>query len=244
MRATALQDTKLTKELLDSSQITDPGKIFLIHKGTTWTIKAIVPQPNGQKQLATFDRGLGPANFNTWFLFPAHWQIDGAPRLDYPEARTPAAAAESSARKQQTIDWKDGRNDYISQFFTEYEVTNGDSRRIPTRNSQVEKLVLQMAAELDKVRAEWGSPIGVTSWNRPEQVNREVGGAIYSQHLTGGAVDIYTLDGRDYEFEDFLDRHWGGGLGYGVASGRGFTHLDLRDMGGWRRGPGTIRWTY
>jgi len=243
MKAIALQPTKLTKDLVDSTLVTDIARVFEVHQNTQFNLRAIAPQPNGNKRLVTIEGGLGPAHFNTWFLYPDHWQIEGSPRFDYSEATASKAATESTPKIKQNLDWWDGREDFISQYFTEYEVTNGDIRRIPLKGGQIEEAVLQMAQELDKIRTEWGAAIGVTSWNRPPVVNREVGGAVYSQHITGGAADIYTLDGRDYEFEDFLDRHWGGGLGYGVASGRGFTHLDLRE-GAWRRGPGTIRWSY
>lgn len=243
MKATALQTTMLTKALLDSSDEKDARQVFEVFQGSEFELRAIAPHLQGNKRLATFGTGLGPEKYNTWFLFVDHWDIEGNPRGDYQEATVPRAASESTPVIKIAADWLDGRNDLISQFFTEYEVTNGDERRIPEKDSEVERNVFAMARELDKVRAEWGAPIGVTSWYRPPAVNKEIGGASFSQHLNGGAVDIYALDGRDYAFEDFLDAHWGGGLGYGVASGRGFTHLDLRE-GGWRRGSGTIRWTY
>jgi len=123
------------------------------------------------------------------------------------------------------------------------EVTQGDPARIPWSKSNEESNILKIARELDKVREEWANAIGVTSWFRPPAINAMVGGVSNSQHIYGAAVDIYTMDGRDFEFEDFLDRNWGGGLGYGVASGRGFTHLDLR-AGGWKNGNGAIRWNY
>jgi uncharacterized protein YcbK (DUF882 family) len=134
------------------------------------------------------------------------------------------------------IDWNNP-NAKVSNFFTVGEVTQGDRRRIPTAGSQVEKNIIRLAAELDKIRQKWGRPIGVTSWYRPTAVNAEVGGVSNSQHINGSAVDVYDMGGREREFEEFLDREWGDrALGYGVASGRGFTHLDLR-LGG-------IRWTY
>jgi putative chitinase len=140
------------------------------------------------------------------------------------------------------IDWQNP-TDKISEFFTVGEATQNDDRRIPTPGSEVEANILALAKELDKVRKEWGSPIGVTSWYRPPTINREVGGVSNSQHITGCAADIYPLNGKDMAFEQFLDKHWGGGLGYGQASGRGFTHIDTRG-GGWKRGTGTIRWIY
>lgn len=128
-------------------------------------------------------------------------------------------------------------NERISKHFIVKEVTQNDTRRIPLLNSDVEKNILFLAAKLDKIRDKWGRPIGVTSWYRPVRVNAEVGGVANSQHITGGAADIYDyLGGKDAEFEAFLDREWDRALGYGVAAGRGFTHLDLR--------LGRIRWDY
>jgi hypothetical protein len=142
----------------------------------------------------------------------------------------------------QTIDWNNP-SALISKHFTVVEVTQNDDRRIPATGSDEEAAILKLAVELDKIREAWGSAIGVTSWYRPYAVNLEVGGVSNSQHIYGSAADIYTMDDRNEEFEAFLDKNWGGGLGYGVASGRGFTHLDLRE-GGWQCGPGEIRWTY
>jgi uncharacterized protein YcbK (DUF882 family) len=134
------------------------------------------------------------------------------------------------------INWQDFRAP-VSKFFIVGEVTNFDPRRIPARGSDVERAVLALAQELDKVRIAWGSGIGVTSWYRPAAINRAVGGVYNSQHILGSAADIYPLDGREYEFELWLDKYWGNrALGYGQMSDRGFTHVDLRG--------GRIRWNY
>ncbi|MBW4540702.1 MAG: hypothetical protein KME43_16360 [Myxacorys chilensis ATA2-1-KO14] len=142
----------------------------------------------------------------------------------------------------QTIDWNNPSAS-VGKHFTVAEVTQNDDHRIPARGSDEEVAILKLAVELDKIRDAWGSAIGVTSWYRPYAINQAVGGVSNSQHIYGSAADIYTMDDRNEEFEAFLDRNWGGGLGYGIASGRGFTHLDLRE-GGWKYGPGEIRWTY
>lgn len=134
------------------------------------------------------------------------------------------------------INWQKS-NEKVSKFFTVAEVTQGDRRRIPISGSDVEKNILFLARKLDQIRDAWGFPIGVTSWYRPPSVNYEVGGVANSQHITGGAADIYTYVGDEFEFEKFVDRMWSDrALGYGVASGLGFTHLDLRK--------GRIRWDY
>lgn len=140
------------------------------------------------------------------------------------------------------LDWDDN-NSYVSKYFTVGEVTQYDKRRIPTVGSEEEQNILVLADQLDLIREAWGSAIGVTSWFRPYWINLEVGGVENSQHITGGAADIYTMDGRDEEFEQWLSENWGGALGYGVAAGRGFTHIDLRG-GHFKKGDCSIRWTY
>jgi putative chitinase len=122
----------------------------------------------------------------------------------------------------------------VSKHFTVGEVSHNSKERImyhPVHRANA----LRLAAELDKVREAWGKPIGVTSWYRPEAVNRRIGGARNSQHLNGSAADIYPIGGDIWAFQKWLDKFWGGkALGYGAR--KGFVHLDLR--------PGRIRWNY
>ena len=140
------------------------------------------------------------------------------------------------------IDWNN-TSIKISKYFSVGEVTKGDPRRIPIAGSEVEKEILKLAIELDKIREEWGSPILVTSWYRPSVVNKAVGGASNSQHLYGRAVDIKPKNGELSRFQSWLDQNWFGALGYGAK--KGFVHLDMRNGKGWRTG-GTksTRWNY
>ena len=143
---------------------------------------------------------------------------------------------------QKPIDWNN-HNSLISQYFSVGEVTQMDSERIPASGSEEEINIIALALQLDRIRESWGAAIGVTSWYRPYETNIAVGGVLDSQHITGGAADIYPIDGDGQHFEEWLDTYWGGAMGYGQQSGRGFTHIDLRG-GGFKDGPGTIRWTY
>jgi putative chitinase len=131
-----------------------------------------------------------------------------------------------------TVNWQDF-NCKISKHFTVGEATNREARRIPTR-TDIQNNILTLAKHLDKIRDDWGSPIGVTSWYRPPDVNRAVGGVSNSQHIHGKAVDIYPLQGNIFDFQKWLDARWNLALGYGAK--KGFVHIDLRG--------GKIRWNY
>jgi hypothetical protein len=139
------------------------------------------------------------------------------------------------------VNWNNFKSP-VSVYFTVGEVTQWSTARIPTSDA-IKKEILAVAKELDKVRKDWGSPIGVTSWYRPPSINAQVGGVSNSQHLTGGGVDIYPIGKNIYDFQKWLDANWYGALGYGAK--RGFCHCDRRNYKGWKTGgsKGT-RWNY
>lgn len=155
-------------------------------------------------------------------------------------------AATESVKKifdSEKIDWNDF-NCPISEYFQVGEVTKGDADRIPEKGSDEERNILALAKELDKLRKSYGHPIGISSWYRPLAVNRQVGGARYSQHINGCAADIYPVAGMSIEdFQGWCDERWYGALGYGAL--KGFVHLDTRnDKGFDSGGEKGARWIY
>lgn len=141
------------------------------------------------------------------------------------------------------IDWNNPKAK-ISEYFTVWEVTKSDPRRIPRSGSEVEREIFKLAIELDKIRKEWGSPILISSWYRPPAVNQAVGGVSNSQHIYGRAADIRPVDRTSLlTFQTFIDQHWHGALGYGAV--KGFVHVDTRNGKGWRTGGDKgVRWNY
>jgi putative chitinase len=138
------------------------------------------------------------------------------------------------------INWNDF-NCPISQFFTVGEVVKNSKNRMPTKEGKQRAIAL--AKELDKIRIDTNSPIIVTSWSRPPAVNKSVGGATNSQHLYGGAVDIFCKGQNILEFQRYLDANWYGALGWGAK--KGFVHIDTRNGKGFKTGGNKgVRWPY
>jgi hypothetical protein len=179
-----------------------------------------------------FDKVDGIVGKNTNYAF-AEWKEDNW--LDQHTMIGPSSwkLLESQAEKAEAaIDWSNFSSP-VSKYFTVKEVTNGERRRIPA-DLTIRANVLRLAAELDKVRADWGSKIGVTSWYRPLAINRAIGSGDRSQHVLGLAADIYPMEQDIFKFQAWLDARWKMALGYGAK--KGFVHVDLRH--------GRIRWNY
>jgi putative chitinase len=139
------------------------------------------------------------------------------------------------------INWNDWKAP-VSKYFTVGEVCQWDIRRIPNEIN-IQLNILKLAQELDKIRTQWGSGIGVTSWYRPPKINAQVGGVKKSRHISGIAVDIYPINGSIARFQEWLDGRWYGNLGYGSA--KGFVHIDMGNEKGWMSGGSKgIRWNY
>ena len=89
---------------------------------------------------------------------------------------------------------------------------------------QIELNIIKTAQQLDLYRAALGGkPIIVNSWYRSVTVNNSVGGAKWSQHLYGLAVDIRSNYLHPHKIYQLLDLAHVGGLGRYYS----FVHVDL-----------------
>lgn len=73
-------------------------------------------------------------------------------------------------------------------------------------NKQQERNLINLVDNiLDPLREKYGKPIIVTSGFRSEKLNRAIGGVKTSQHLTGEAADIRTVEDTPEENKKLFD---------------------------------------
>jgi hypothetical protein len=168
------------------------------------------------------------ANRNTWLIPESNAQISFDKSQVFPIAKT--------NYKGIKIKLPDGSEVYTDQpvikngNFTWNEVTHGGERIPPDR--EILNNMIALAAQLQKARVAIGKPLHVTSWYRPPEINKVVGGASQSQHLTGKAADI-VCDGLTGKQIAALLPDWVGGRGIYPGNRRHILHLDIGEKRSW-----------
>jgi Peptidase M15 len=95
--------------------------------------------------------------------------------------------------------------------FTWAEATHGGTR-MPPNQATVDAMV-RIATLAQQARDRLGRPFRITSWYRPPDINRRVGGASRSRHMVGDAIDFYCDGLTGNQLYRALDPWWPGGLG-------------------------------
>lgn len=109
--------------------------------------------------------------------------------------------------------------------FTWNEATHGGTR-LPQQSAHTQNMIT-LAKRLEDVREQLGGkPITITSWYRPEPFNRNAGGARFSQHLGGAAVDI-KMPGESGRSMGRKLSDWNGGMGI-YPHLQMILHIDIR----------------
>lgn len=227
----ALQDTWLKKSTAAAADLPEDQKV-MVPAGHQMPVVASAELPGQAHELVELGHGAGQ-----WHAYAPHFR-----RL---QATAPAAAPPAALLLQPgMIDW--GNFDaLVTPNLTVGEVLQFDRRRRPSAQSSVIPRILGTAAEFQSIRQAWGRPLGMTSFYRPEPINREVGGVPNSFHVTGMAIDIYPIGLPLQALYNWLLVRWTGGFGDGRD--RGFIHLDRRNGGRFVPGAGArpaAVWTY
>jgi hypothetical protein len=109
--------------------------------------------------------------------------------------------------------------------FTWAEATHGGTRMPP--NQATVDAIVRIAKLAQQARDRIGRPFHITSWFRPPEINRQVGGAAFSRHIVGDAIDFYVDGLTGDQLYWALDSWWPGGLGRYRRFPR-LSHLDAR----------------
>lgn len=109
--------------------------------------------------------------------------------------------------------------------FTWLEATHG-GKRMPPNQATVDAMI-RIAKLAQRARDRLGRAMIVTSWYRPPEVNRAVGGATNSRHIVGDAIDFVVSGLSGNQIYWTLDPWWPGGLGR-YRSFPNLGHIDAR----------------
>lgn len=99
-----------------------------------------------------------------------------------------------------TIDWTNSKCKITPHFTVKDALWLNQWGRLANESdgltANIKANIIKTAAWLEKVRVFIGKPIFIRSWFRSKKYNVAIGGAVFSQHMVGNAVDWWTdVDG-------------------------------------------------
>lgn len=256
MKVKVVSDTlfKLSPKL--SSQLSNSEKVF-VKNGTEFELTDSEKAAGNHVRVALATTGLGDRNLKNWYAYAPDIVIEGntpdnnphpngpPPPVVTPPATPPVTPPTSEQPKpadKPTGPFRlPGFNStfYLSEpivpngHFTWAEATK-NGRRIPESRDIVYGII-RVARVMEEVRERMGNrPITINSWYRDPASNRAAGGARYSRHMSGDAIDFVVSGVQAYTVYARLNRWWG--ARGGLASSSIFTHIDTRGY--------YARWSY
>ena len=257
-----VSDTLFKLRPVLSSQLSANEKIF-VKNGTRFELTESQLAEGNHVRVVLANTGLGDRNIREWYAYVPDIVVEGNPPSNTPHQGSgatpqPVPDPEPPVVIKPTPPVVKPKPDpvpnkptgpfrlpgfsstfYLSEpivpngNFTWAEATKNGSR-IPV-NRNVTYGIIRIARVMEEVRARLGDrPISVNSWYRDPASNRAVGGALYSRHMSGDAIDFVVIGLHAYTVYDQLHGWWGsrGGL----ASSSIFTHIDARGY--------YARWSY
>ncbi len=249
-----ISDTLFKLKPIFSYQLTSAEKIF-VKNGTEFELAVNEKAESNHVRIVLAKTGLGDRSIKQWYAYAPDIVIEGNPTDNTPHKGDPTPPPVIDPTPPVVVVPKPGPGGskptgpfrlpgfsstfYLSEpiipdgNFTWAEATKS-GRRIPV-NRNVTYGIIRIARVMEEVRTRLGNrPIRVNSWYRDPATNRAVGGARYSRHMSGDAIDFVVIGVSSYTVYARLNRWWG--ARGGLASSSIFTHIDAR---GYR-----ARWSY
>lgn len=171
-------------------------------------------------------------NYNTWYVYEGHAQVEIRGKVVYPIPSTPPPKPTDPPAYTGKSFRLPG---YTSTFYTDQPIIAGgnftwgeatkNATRIPDRKQYVDN-ILALARQLQRARDQIGRPFQINSWYRPPAVNSAVGGASRSQHLYGSAADIQVQGYSGRTVANMVLPWWNGGIGI-YSNIPNVVHLDI-----------------
>ncbi|MBD2259037.1 D-Ala-D-Ala carboxypeptidase family metallohydrolase [Pseudanabaena sp. FACHB-2040] len=218
-----------------SSQLTADEKAF-VKTGSVFELQSHAPAPNNHVKVALDGAFLGSNNLTTWYAYTSDITVEGNEPLNKPKDNQPANPKDPGrAIRLPGFTGLYYLNNSIvpGGSFTWGEATHAGTR-IPVDQSIVYGMI-RVAQHMEEIRKMFGNrPISINSWYRDPVTNRRVGGARFSRHLNGDAIDFNIQGYHPSSVYAKLNGWWG--TRGGLASSSVFTHIDVR---GYR-----ARWSY
>jgi len=124
------------------------------------------------------------------------------------------------------VDSKDNRKEAVSYF----KISEFDSKDGAEMPSDVKMNVIELIDNLNVLRQELGSPLYVNSGYRSPEHNKNIGGSLNSQHLTGKAADIRSNEYTPKQIREKIEEliKVGKMKQGGLSAYNTFVHYDIR----------------
>lgn len=248
-------DTVFKAQPVQSSQLATDDKV-LVKKGTVFLLNSYAQPAQNHVRVALQGAYLGPKNLTTWYAYVPDIEIEGTSIGNNPNDRgvepvEPAKVVATPVDRGVRLQLPGLSGTYysndpihlVNQYGQRGNFTWAEALHVnratgyyrKPANAKVVQGILKVARVMEEIRRMYGDrPIRINSWYRDPATNAAVGGARFSRHLSGDAVDFVVPGVSCFNVYARLSPWWGnrGGL----ASSTVFTHIDMR---GYR-----ARWDY
>lgn len=86
----------------------------------------------------------------------------------------------------------------------------------------------ELVEVVQKIRDYFGKPVHINSGYRTDSYNKKIGGATYSQHMYGVAVDIHINGVKPRKIAEYVETLLPDKGGIGIY--KNFVHVDVREQ--------------